>query len=63
MFISCQRHDCFFCIKVKGMSPVTVRDSVRSLRSQDGGPGGWNIPDDTEVSIATQWTDGKVQQK
>lgn len=45
------------------MSPVTVRDSVRSLRSQDGGHGGWNIPDDTEVSVATGWTDGKVQQK
>lgn len=38
------------------MSPVQVRDSVRSLRSQEGG--GWNIPDDTDVSLATDWTEG-----
>lgn len=38
-------------------SPVNVRDSVRSLRSQEGG--GWNIPDETEVSMATNWSERK----
>ncbi|XP_053383356.1 uncharacterized protein C8orf34 homolog isoform X2 [Mercenaria mercenaria] len=48
--------------KPRSGSPVnvrdSVRDSVRSLRSQEGG--GWNIPDDTEVSLATEWSEPKT---
>ncbi|XP_060598071.1 uncharacterized protein C8orf34 homolog isoform X2 [Ruditapes philippinarum] len=48
--------------KPRSGSPViaqdTVRDSMRSLRSQDGG--GWNIPDDTEVSLVTDWSESKT---
>jgi hypothetical protein len=50
-----------YCLQPRSGSPViaqdTVRDSMRSLRSQDGG--GWNIPDDTEVSLVTDWTECK----
>ena len=43
-------------------APAQVRDSVRSVRSERsaqspiGVEGGWHIPDDTEVSLATEWT-------
>lgn len=44
--------------KITSESPVNVRDSVRSLRSEEGR--GWNIPDETEVSIATEWSEPKT---
>ncbi|WAR16005.1 hypothetical protein MAR_030599 [Mya arenaria] len=53
-------------VPVRGSSPTTavrdsardtMRDSVRSLKSQDDTKYGWNIPDGTEVSAVTDWTD------
>ena len=41
--------------------PSQVRESVRSERSAQSPlavEGGWHIPDDTEVSLATEWTEG-----
>ena len=40
-----------------------MQDSVRSERSAQspvGVEGGWHIPDDTEVSLATEWTEGNL---
>lgn len=37
----------------KETTPPDVRESLRSVRSQDGG---WAIPDDTEVSMTSAWS-------
>lgn len=42
--------------------PTQARESVRSERSAQsplGVEGGWHIPDDTEVSLATEWTEAQ----
>ncbi|KAL4218096.1 hypothetical protein ACF0H5_022832 [Mactra antiquata] len=39
----------------KSGSINNLRESARSFRSQDGK--GWNIPDDTEVSVTSRWSE------
>ncbi len=40
--------------------PPHVGDSLMSVQSRDGVKYGWNIPEGTEVSAVTDWSDGQT---